>query len=252
MAVIVDRLQRSSLVGLIVDRLRSEILAGKYRPGSSLPPERELARRFGVNRTSVKHALMKLEQMGFIDIKHGVGSLVLDYVAGGGLQLLEHLLVRGDDVDIDLLRDVLELRVLVGGMVAQLAAARPENASLLVEVLAAADDANCDATATQALDMEFFRALAAASGNRALMLLLNSLAVAYARSSQAFVHAFGDSVTVRAGLRSILAAIQAGDAPAARAAAEAHLRITSDLMLAGWRDNQATRPQPSKLTSGGT
>jgi len=41
----------------IVEQLRSLNLTGQYPPGSKLPPERELSKRLGVNRASLREAL---------------------------------------------------------------------------------------------------------------------------------------------------------------------------------------------------
>lgn len=228
-----ERLRKPSLVDLILDRLRSDILAGRYEPGSALPPERELASRYGVNRTSVKHALMKLESAGLIDIRHGIGSMVLDYAESGGAQLLEHLLWGSDLVDRGFLADALEVRVDVGGAIAWRAATRGDQASLagLDEVLKQLDQHRDDAASVQSLDMEFWKGLAHATGNRAFKLILNSLSVAYPRDGQ-FRSAFADGVAVHRALTEVLAAVSDGDANAARDAAEAHLTASGELILA--------------------
>jgi GntR family transcriptional repressor for pyruvate dehydrogenase complex len=230
-----ETLKRSSLVDRIADRLREDILAGRYQPGSSLPPERELASRYGVNRTSVKHALVRLEQSGLIDIKHGIGSLVVDYGARGGAELLQYLLVRSGGIDRQLLGALLEVRAIMGGAIAHLAAQRtgPEDAAGLEQVLQKVERSLGEPAAVQACDMEFFRALAGATGNRALELLLNSVAIAYGKSAELLVHAFRDTESVRTGLCRILDRVEAGDAEGARAAAEAHLGANSARMLEG-------------------
>lgn len=47
-------------------------------PGEKLPPERQLAEAFGVNRSTVVHALDELEAMGIIIRKRGSGTLIND------------------------------------------------------------------------------------------------------------------------------------------------------------------------------
>jgi GntR family transcriptional regulator, transcriptional repressor for pyruvate dehydrogenase complex len=237
---VLEPLKRLSLVDLILGKLRDDVLAGKYPPGTSLPPERELAARYGVNRTSVKHALMKLEQAGLVYIRQGIGSVVQDYAANGGVHLLEHLLVRAGALDRSLVADLLELRVLMGGVIAQLATEHADEtgAAALADVVARMERSLGDPAAVQALDLEFYRVLAVASGNRALVLLLNSIAVAYSSSAAEFVHAFRDTAAVLRGVRSVLAAFQAGDAKRARAIAEKHLRANSEAMLCGWNDGR--------------
>jgi GntR family transcriptional repressor for pyruvate dehydrogenase complex len=74
----------------ILDSLRTQILAGKYAPGDRLPSERELAQRTGANRSSVREALKKLEQLGMITIGRG-GARVVPLEAAG-LGALRHAL----------------------------------------------------------------------------------------------------------------------------------------------------------------
>ena len=53
----------------IVEQLRSLILTGQYPPGSKLPPERDLSKRLGVNRASLREALKKLEHLGLVRLR---------------------------------------------------------------------------------------------------------------------------------------------------------------------------------------
>nr|MBA3809273.1 GntR family transcriptional regulator [Solirubrobacterales bacterium] len=48
---------RSSVPDQVFARLREAILAGAYRPGERLPPQRALAADLGVNMASVREAL---------------------------------------------------------------------------------------------------------------------------------------------------------------------------------------------------
>ena len=43
-------------------------------PGSKLPPERELAKQFGVNRASIRQALKALDVMGIVHQRVGDGT----------------------------------------------------------------------------------------------------------------------------------------------------------------------------------
>src|SRR5271170_4664958 len=60
----------------IADQIRSLITAGEFSPGSRLPAERELAKRFGVSRPSMREALIALEVEGYVDVRPGSGILV--------------------------------------------------------------------------------------------------------------------------------------------------------------------------------
>jgi GntR family transcriptional repressor for pyruvate dehydrogenase complex len=61
----------------IADQLRDMIDRGEYGPGDNLPPERELAKQFGVSRTSVREALIALEVIGIVSVRVGNGVMVL-------------------------------------------------------------------------------------------------------------------------------------------------------------------------------
>ena len=60
----------------IADQVRSLIAAGEFPPGSRLPAERELAKRFGVSRPSMREALIALEVEGYVDVRPGSGIIV--------------------------------------------------------------------------------------------------------------------------------------------------------------------------------
>jgi GntR family transcriptional regulator, phosphonate transport system regulatory protein len=67
----------------IEDKLRAEIVAGKY--GEKLPPEGEIAEHFGVNRITARQALASLQTAGFIRIERGRGTFVQKDVVAYGL-----------------------------------------------------------------------------------------------------------------------------------------------------------------------
>jgi GntR family transcriptional repressor for pyruvate dehydrogenase complex len=55
----------------IADRLKEAILAGELKPGQELPPEREMAKSFGVSRVSLREALNTLQAAGLVEIQQG-------------------------------------------------------------------------------------------------------------------------------------------------------------------------------------
>jgi DNA-binding FadR family transcriptional regulator len=60
----------------IADQIRALIKSGEFGAGSRLPPERDLARQFGVSRPSVREALIALEVEGLVDVRIGSGIYV--------------------------------------------------------------------------------------------------------------------------------------------------------------------------------
>lgn len=67
---------RKNLSGEIYRQLRRAILAGRLRPGDSLPPTRELARSLSVSRTTVTVAYDRLAGEGFVSSRIGAGTFV--------------------------------------------------------------------------------------------------------------------------------------------------------------------------------
>src|ERR1700733_9978009 len=60
----------------IVDQVVEGIRSGAFHPGTALPPERTLALRLGVSRTSVREAVRVLEHAGVLDVRTGSGTYV--------------------------------------------------------------------------------------------------------------------------------------------------------------------------------
>ena len=49
---------------------------GTYEPGEQLPSEKELSVKLGISRSTLREALLNLEQEGIVIRRHGVGTFV--------------------------------------------------------------------------------------------------------------------------------------------------------------------------------
>jgi GntR family transcriptional regulator, transcriptional repressor for pyruvate dehydrogenase complex len=58
----------------ILEKIKRLISTGAVVPGGKFPPERELAKEFGVNRASLRQALKVLEIMGVLAQRVGDGT----------------------------------------------------------------------------------------------------------------------------------------------------------------------------------
>ncbi|MFC7247503.1 FadR/GntR family transcriptional regulator [Catellatospora aurea] len=227
---------RDSLVDALVTRIRDDILTLRYPPGSMLPAERELAAGYGVTRTTLKHALVRLAQAGLVETRHGVGTAVLDYRRRGGPELLplllSHSLNDPAGPDVGWLDEIFEVRADIGTRITALAAQRRTAADLQkLHDQHAAVGAAPDADSAQIAESELHRMLAEASGNRVYVLMVNSLMHTYLEVRYLFQAPFVDPVAAGHRLTPLLAAVSAGDATAARAAAARYLEQTRRLML---------------------
>lgn len=76
MYITIDERDKRSLYQQVADEIKALIAAGELPEGSSLPPVRQVAADLGVNLNTVAFAYRRLQQEGFIKIRHGSGAVV--------------------------------------------------------------------------------------------------------------------------------------------------------------------------------
>ena len=220
-------LSRRSLADQVADALVQLILEEGLQEGDSLPSTAELSERFDVSRTVVREALAALAGRGILSRSQGRECVV----ATPGPDELNRLLqfrIRHDEVGVD---DILDTR-----MALEVTAAR--RAAENVTPAAVADLRRCfDELAGAKSEKEFHqadialhRAVAEASGNPLLVLILDAL-VDFLRDVrvQATKNRKGRGENLEAVIehhRAIVDAVAAGDGVAAEAAMVAHLGQT--------------------------
>ncbi len=57
--------------------LKELLESGDFVPGQKLPSEDEMARQLNISRITLRTALQKLELLGYVDRKRGVGTFVV-------------------------------------------------------------------------------------------------------------------------------------------------------------------------------
>jgi GntR family transcriptional repressor for pyruvate dehydrogenase complex len=229
----------------LVQALVARIREGRIPAGQKLPTEAAVMAEFGVSRTVVREALSQLQAAGLVQTRHGIGTFALAPPADEGF--------RVDPQQLETLRDVialLELRIALETEAAALAARRRTPAQL--ELLRAAvldfdralqegrDAVEADfrfhAEVARATQNEHFSNLLATLGTRSIPRARLEAAVApgepvsaqeaaAAAAADAAEHAARQAYLrrVNAEHESILDAIAAQDAEAARAAMRTHL-----------------------------
>lgn len=166
-------LTRQRLSEQVAQHLRELIVEGEIGAGQALPPERELARRFGVSSVVVREALSSLNGAGLVTIRHGVGSFV---TSPDHWQMAEPiaLLIRNGRAN---LLHVVESRAIIEVEMCGLAAERHDSAAL--HALDAALDrmaGTLDNPVTNVeADLDFHRAIATGADNPVLWMLLQPI-----------------------------------------------------------------------------
>jgi len=73
-----QRVQRPRAAAEVFDTLTAMILSGELEPGSSLPPEKDLAAHFGVSRLIVRQAIHRLADLDLARPRQGGATTVSD------------------------------------------------------------------------------------------------------------------------------------------------------------------------------
>src|SRR5216117_3565728 len=117
----------------IVRQVKQLIAEGRLKSGDQLPPERDLAEKFVVSRTSVREALRALESLGFVEIRPGEGTFVREMSVEALIEPLALLMFSKREA----IGELFEARRLLEPAIAALAARRatPEEVKEMERIL---------------------------------------------------------------------------------------------------------------------
>jgi GntR family transcriptional regulator, transcriptional repressor for pyruvate dehydrogenase complex len=217
----------TTLAQRVVAGLKDKIFSGDLPPGHKLPSESELIEEFRVSRTVIREAVTRLRAEGLVETFQGRGSFVLAVPEPTSFTVESAAIRTHHDV-----LDMVDFRIGIECEAAALAAARVDGAGLgtihaaLAAFVAAAPEGAVEA------DFGFHRAVAAVSGNRFYLDLLDSLGpmmIMLARTRLGDAHSLTDAGHVERVRREhddVAAAVVAGDPDSARAAMRVHLGNT--------------------------
>ena len=224
--------ERRSVIDEMFDQLTAQVLRGDLSAGEGLPSERRLAELFGVSRPSVREALRRLSSAGLVEVRQGDSTTVNDFRRSGSLGLLPLLVHDGGQIDLGVVRSIMETRLLVGPFAAAQAAERSDAKArtYLGVALAKLGDAE-GAVGRQRAALDYWDAIVDAADSIVIRLLFNSLRTAYEPLIETLA-AVMDAEVSRYDLYERLAgAVMAGNAEGAAKAASDLLTPTSELLL---------------------
>ena len=95
------KINKKSVVDLIMDQLLSDITSGVYPPGTKLPNEYELIRQMQVSRNSLREAIKILTAMGIVEIRRGDGTYVCSQVNPSVFDNVVYSMVSGETSTLD-------------------------------------------------------------------------------------------------------------------------------------------------------
>jgi DNA-binding FadR family transcriptional regulator len=216
-----------NLTGELIERLAAEITGGNLAPNTRLPTEQEMIATFGVSRTVVREAIAALRSEGLVESRQGAGVFVAADMSRRPFRL--------DPDGLHTLKaviDVMELRMSVEIEAAGLAAERrtPKNVAEIERSVSAAAKAVESGDQAVEPDYLFHLAVSTATQNDYFRSFFEYLGrhIIPRRTVHVSAQSEGDRraylAKVLAEHQTILAAIRAGDAGAARAAMRKHLQ----------------------------
>ncbi len=197
--------------------MRNAIESGELPVVSKPDAESVLAAQCAVSRSVIREALRSCAALGLARTRTGKGTFVIAPRAGGDP-------VPGSFPT----RSPMEARPHIEIPAARLAAARATDQLLQLRGIIEATEVEDDPETPVTLDAGFHATIAAASGNGVCVCVVNDIRDAMANQSGTI-----NLITVRqhpshAGHREILAAIGAGDGPAAGKAMAAHMAAVDE------------------------
>ena len=209
----------------VYEAIKERILRRELQSGERLI-ERRLASELGVSKTPVREALSRLEREGLLRLKPHCGAAVAHF-------------------DERQAADLLDLRELLEGFAAERAAARVDSRRLealerLIAAAAEAVDAG-DLDQYTDIDLKLHRLVREATGNEALCRVLSSIEDQIRLVMTASVGLEGRARESLAEHEALLAALARRDGPAARRAAERHIRRVREAILEHLRGKHAVR-----------
>ncbi len=213
----------------IVRQIKQLISEGQLKSGDRLPPERDLAEKFVVSRTSVREALRALESLGLIEIRPGEGTFVREVSIDALVGPLALLLTTQREA----IAELFEARRLLEPALAGLAAARATRDEIQEMDRILEEQAKEIAAGNTGLaqDAAFHAAIGAAAHNRAITRLAHAIMDLLSQSREESLNTPGRPTRSHQDHRRILAAITARDERAARQAMLDHLEAVEMLVL---------------------
>ena len=213
----------------VARQIQRLIADGALTPGDRLPPERELAERFGVSRGSVRDAIRTLEIVGLLAARQGEGTVVADVSPEAMAAPLASVLVRKRE----LIADLLDVRKILEPALAARAARRAteEEIARLEDVLRRQRAKMLRGESTVEEDSEFHSVVAHAARNGVILKVLDVLMDLLRETRTRSLQVEGRLQKSFAGHRRVLEAIRRRDPDAAERAVRRHLEEIESIVM---------------------
>ncbi len=167
-------IQSERLYERIVSQIEQRIAAGDLKSGDQLPSENELAKQFAVSRTAVREAIKALREKRLVEVRPGKGTFITNGTPDAVRHSLGLMMKFGQSNGA---ANLVEVREILEPEIAALAATRitDEYIAAMREAVETMDTALDDAERFVEADLDFHLALAEATQNPLIPLLMDSI-----------------------------------------------------------------------------
>ncbi|KQX38009.1 hypothetical protein ASD04_10270 [Devosia sp. Root436] len=222
-----------TLSDAVYEQVYERISSGEWSEGTRLPTEVEMADKFGVSRTVIREALLRLRIDGLVASKQGAGTRVI----GAPSQRVMEFAEPGSVADI---QRCYEFRVGIEGEAARLAAQRNSKTRIadIEAALEAMDRCIIEGGLGADEDIAFHIAVAQASENdyfvRTIKSVTRAIRVGIAIAATLSTRPSRERLTIANNEhRAIFAAIRNGEAELARERMQAHIESARRRVFVG-------------------
>jgi GntR family transcriptional repressor for pyruvate dehydrogenase complex len=215
---------RPRLYEQVVSEIEAWIAENGLEVGARLPPERELAAKLGVSRATVSQALVAMEVVGMVSVRHGDGVVLIE--PAGSTKVVNALRRHAQQ-----LPEIIEARDALETKLAALAAERRTESDLAAmdEALELMERDIASGGRGVEGDERFHAAVTAAGHSPLLAKLMVEISDLIRETRIASLAQPDRPASSLQGHRKIADAIRARDAAAAALAMQQHVAMVSDV-----------------------
>ncbi|MGH3352514.1 MAG: FadR/GntR family transcriptional regulator [Nocardioides sp.] len=219
-------LQRTRLYEQVAEQITGWISENDLKAGDRLPPERKLATSLGVSRATLSQALVALEVIGVVAVRHGDGTVLTDKPKVE--RITDAIRAHAERIP-----DVIEARDALETKIAALAAVRrtEEDLDRIEGALTSMEEDIAGGGRGVQGDELFHRAVTDAAHSPLLAQMMSEISELIRETRIESLSQPDRPKTSLAGHRKIAEAIARGDGDGAATAMHGHVMLVSDVAL---------------------
>jgi DNA-binding FadR family transcriptional regulator len=197
-----------------------------FKPGDKLPSERDLAAEFGMSRSALREALIRLDTLRIVESRPKSGVYLQPFAAERSVEAMVLFAETNTPLTADEVAQSVELRSVLESESMRLACERrtPEDLERLRAILRQSEETIAAGGTIANLDPEFHMGIVAATHNDLLLRVVNVFYRASRKRREVYFQAPAQSQRSHAQHLQLFRAIEARDAEAGQEMLRRHLK----------------------------